>query len=199
MTHKSKSLCRLPMASCERGIAATEFALIAPTFVLMLMGVFDLAYGMYVKGVLQGAVEAAGRNASLENTTTASIDTKVRVTIGNLNRTGTLSVGRLYYEKYSEIAVPEDFTDSNTNSVRDDGECFIDRNGNAEWDEDVGLSGRGGAQDVVVYNASFTYDRLFPLYSIMGQSGTQVITAKTFLRNQPFSAQAARTGVTICT
>jgi Flp pilus assembly protein TadG len=184
----------------QNGIAATEFALIAPTFMLMLMGVFDLGYSGYIKYVLIGAVEAAGRSSSLETTSTTTIDTKVRDTMKALDKAGTLATPqRLYYEKYSDVSVPEDFTDTNNNSIRDPGECYIDRNGNATWDADVGVSGRGGAQDVVVYQAEFTYQRMFPLWSILGQPQTDVITAKTYLRNQPFSAQAARKGVQICT
>ena len=183
----------------EQGIAAVEFALIAPTFMLMLMGVFDLGYAGYIQSVLQGAVEEAGRGSSLETTTSANLDTKVRDTVKELNKSGTLTTGRLYYEKYSDISVPEDFTDANANGLRDAGECFIDKNGNSMWDSDVGLAGRGGAQDVVVYTASFNYKRMFPLWTILGQSDTQVISAKTYLRNQPFSAQAARVGVKVCT
>ena len=181
------------------GIAATEFAIIAPTFLLMLMGVFDVAYSGYIRAVLQGAVEQAGREASLETTTTATLDAKVRDSVRAIDKVGTLTTGRLYYEKYSDIAVPEDFTDANGNGLRDSSECFIDKNGNNMWDSDVGLTGRGGAQDVVVYSASFTYSRLFPLWSLLGQPETQVITGRTILRNQPFSAQAARVGVKICT
>ncbi len=197
MTNKKPRLRHL--LRNEQGIAATEFALIAPTFMLMLMGIFDVGYSVYIKAVLQGAVEQAGRDASLETTTSAALDTKVRDSVKAIDKAGTLTTGRLYYEKYSDIAVPEDFTDANANGIRDSGECFIDKNGNGLWDPDVGLAGRGGAQDVVVYSATFNYQRMFPLWSLLGQPETQVITARTFLRNQPFSAQAARVGVKICT
>jgi hypothetical protein len=183
----------------KRGVALTEFALVAPVFMVVLMGVFDIGYAMYAKSLLQGSVEAAGRVASLENTTTAQIDQRVRDTVESLNRTGDLSFDRSYYQNYLDISVPEDFTDANGNTVRDAGECFIDRNGNSAWDQDVGISGRGGAQDVVVYTATLTYDRLFPIWGLLNQPSTQTLTGVTYLRNQPFSAQAARVGVRICT
>jgi TadE-like protein len=202
----------------EDGIAVTEFGLIAPTFMLLLMGVFDVGYAGYAKGVLQGALEEAGRSASLETTTSAILDNKVLQSVKALDKSTvlnpvndttntSLTITRKYYERYSDIATPEDFTDSNTNGMRDPGECFIDRNGNNNWDVDVGLSGvvggreagRGGAQDVVIYEASISYKRLFPLWSILGQSDTEVVVGRTILRNQPFSAQAARIGVKICT
>jgi Flp pilus assembly pilin Flp len=181
-----------------RGMALVEFALIAPTFMLLLMGVFDIGYGMYAKSILEGAVESAGRSASLETTTNATIDNKVRAQITALNRSGNLQFSRNYYQNYVDVNLPEDFTDGNGNGQRDVGECFVDRNGNSIWDADVGLPGRGGAQDVVLYSAAFEYRRLFPLWKILGQSENQTITGTTYLRNQPFSAQAARVGVAIC-
>ncbi|HEU4650737.1 MAG TPA: pilus assembly protein, partial [Croceibacterium sp.] len=63
---------------------------------------------------------------------------------------------------------------------------------------DVGLAGRGGAQDVVSIKAAVTYKRIFPLWSMIGQTQDYTISAQTYLRNQPFSAQAARVGVRIC-
>jgi hypothetical protein len=51
----------------------------------------------------------------------------------------------------------------------------------------------------VLYQASLSYKRLFPLWSILSQPDTEVLIGKTVLRNQPFSAQAARVGVKICT
>lgn len=182
----------------ENGIALTEFALITPMFMLMLMGVFDIGYGIYVKSLLEGAVEAAGRQAALETTLTTTIDDRVRTTMAAVNGSQNIVFTRDYYQNYVDVDLPEDFTDGNANGVRDPGECFVDRNGNSVWDSDVGLPGRGGAQDVVLYSATLTYDRLFPLWSLLGQSSSVAVTGSTYLRNQPFSAQAARVGVRIC-
>ena len=183
----------------ERGAALMEFALVSPLFFLILMGVFDIGYGLYAKSVLQGSVEGAGRLASLESTTTSVTDQRVRDAVGALNKLGPITFKRTYYQNYQDVSVPEDFTDGNANSARDAGECFIDRNGNGVWDQDVGVSGRGGAQDVVIYTATMTYDRLFPVWGMLNQSQQQKLTGTTYLRNQPFSAQAARVGVKICT
>ncbi len=183
----------------DRGAALMEFALVSPLFFLILMGVFDIGYGLYAKSVLQGSVEGAGRLASLESTTTSVTDQRVRDSVGALNKLSPITFKRTYYQNYQDVSVPEDFTDGNANSARDAGECFIDRNGNGVWDQDVGVSGRGGAQDVVIYTATMTYDRLFPVWGMLNQSQQQKLTGTTYLRNQPFSAQAARVGVKICT
>lgn len=183
----------------DRGAALMEFALLSPLFFLTMMGVFDIGYGMYAKSILQGSVEGAGRLAALENTTTSVTDQRVRDSVRQINNDGILTFKRVYYQNYQDVSVPEDFTDGNGNSARDAGECFIDRNGNGVWDQDVGVSGRGGAQDVVIYTATLKYDRLFPVWGMLNQSQQQTLTGTTYLRNQPFSAQAARVGVKICT
>src|SRR3954464_11202097 len=49
-----------------RGISTVEFAILAPVMMLMLMGFFDLAHQAYIRSVLQGAMQQAGRNSTLE-------------------------------------------------------------------------------------------------------------------------------------
>ena len=51
---------------------------------------------------------------------------------------------------------------------------------------------------MVSISAEVTYRRIFPLWSLLDQSQNYTIAARTYLRNQPFSAQAARVGVRIC-
>ena len=50
----------------QRGTALMEFALTAPVFLLILMGIFDYCWQMYAQQVLQGAVAKAGRDATIE-------------------------------------------------------------------------------------------------------------------------------------
>ncbi|HEU4820842.1 MAG TPA: TadE family protein [Qipengyuania sp.] len=192
------------------GIAVTEFAFVAPIFLLMLMGIFDQGFAMYIQSALQGAVQDGARQASLENTLFADIEAKVNQQVRNVVPTSdpsteiTFTLDPTYYQNYNEIGMPEDFEDkfrgspAVKNGTYDADECFVDRNGNRQWDQDVGLAGRGGAQDVVSIKASLSYKRIFPFWKMIGQPQTQVLTATTFLRNQPFSAQATRVGVRIC-
>lgn len=192
------------------GLAVTEFGFVAPIFLLILMGVFDQGFAMYIQSALQGAVQDGARQASLENTLWTDIEAKVNRQVRNVVPSSdpsteiTFVLDPTYYQNYNEIGLPEDFEDEFRgnpgvkNGVYDPDECFVDRNGNNQWDQDVGLAGRGGAQDVVSIRASLTYKRIFPFWNMIGQPQNQVLTATTFLRNQPFSAQATRVGVRIC-
>ncbi|KRA83267.1 TadE/TadG family type IV pilus assembly protein [Altererythrobacter sp. Root672] len=188
----------------ETGSTIIEFAILAPVFLLMLMAVFDFGFLIYAKAVLQGAVEEGARSASLENTEWSSIKKRVNsqvvavLPVGDASTDIQFTFDPQYYANYNDIMLPEDFTDKNSNNQWDANECFVDRNGNGTYDTDVGMAGRGGAQDVLSISAQVTYTRIFPLWAMLGDSQTHTIMASTYLRNQPFSAQAARVGVKIC-
>lgn len=188
----------------ESGVTVVEFALVAPVFLVLLTAVFDIGFLIYTRAVLQGAIEEGARSASLENTQWADIEARVNkqvravIPVGNPDTDISFDFDPTYYASYKDIQLPEDFTDKNKNGVRDADECFVDRNGNGKFDLDVGLAGRGGAQDVVSISAEVTYKRIFPLWSLIGQPQTHTTRASTYLRNQPFSAQAAQVGVEIC-
>lgn len=183
----------------ERGAYMMEFALIMPAFLMLVMGIFDIGMQMYAKSVLAGAVEQAARLSTLEtnNSSQSAIDQAVRDQVGRAARYGTLAFSRQNYSDFSSVNQPEPFTDKNGDGVRNPGECYTDTNGNGSWSTDAARSGQGGASDVVVYRVSLTFDRLFPLWKMLGEPQSKTITVTTVLRNQPFNTQS--TGVVICT
>lgn len=192
------------LARNEDGVAVTEFGFVAPVFLMLLMAVFDYGFALYADSVLHGAVQNGARRASLENTLWTDIEAQVNKEVRNVVPTSnpdteiTFTLDPTYYQNYNDVDLPEDFTDANGNGEYDNTECFVDRNSNNQWDEDVGLAGRGGAQDVVSIKASLTYKRIFPFWKMVGHSDAVTLTATSYLRNQPFSAQASRVGVQIC-
>lgn len=184
----------------EQGNAIVEFALTAPVFLLILMGIFDFSWQIYGKQVLQGAVSKAARDATLESSALnqAALDAKVREKVLNVFRNGDVTFERKSYDSYSEVGQPEAFTDSNKNGRYDSGECFEDVNGNSSWDADRGASGNGGAEDVVLYTATLEIERVLPVWRMLGQPQTSRLQATTVLRNQPYNA-ATSTKRVICT
>lgn len=175
----------------ENGAYMIEFALIMPAFLMLVMGIFDIGMQMYAKSVLAGAVEQAARLNTLEaNATNASVvDQAVRDQVGRVAKYGTLTFTRQNYQDFSSVGRQEPFTDSNNNGVRNPGECYTDMNNNSTWDADQGESGQGGASDVVLYRANLTYNRLFPLWKMLGENQSETITISTVLRNQPYTSQ----------
>jgi hypothetical protein len=183
----------------ERGAYLLELAMILPAFLMLMMGIFDIGFQMYAKSVLAGAVEQAARASTLEsnNLSQTNVDQEVRDAVGDVAAYASLSFSRANYRNFSNIGQREDFTDLDADGVRDPGECFEDRNGNNNWDAvSSGGAGQGGADDVVLYRVTMTYDRLFPLWRMLDESQSEDIVVTTVLRNQPFNVQNVQV---ICT
>jgi len=183
------------------GAAALEFALAAPVFLLAIFGAMEMAQAYYVRTVLQGVVNAAGRNSSLQSgqTQMTAIDNRVAHMIHDVMPSATVTFSRRSYMDFTNVGQPEDYTDTNKNGQYDKGECFSDLNGNGTWDDDLGKSGLGGSNDVVVYTVNVAYEQWFGFMEFLGLPKNQNIHATTILRNQPFATQTTRVGVQVCT
>ena len=182
----------------KRGTAILEFAIIAPTFLLMLMGTFDLGMAQYVKSIMEGEIQKAGRDSSLQTgsatTRQTTLDTRVRTRVQTIAKDATVTFTRKAFQRYSNVsAAREDFIDANSNGTCNAGESYTDWNNNSTWDLLGGSTGQGGAKDAVVYTATTTYNRLFPLYGLAGFPQEQVLTSTTILVNQPFNEQTVPT------
>lgn len=185
----------------ESGTTIVEFAIVAPALLLLIIGGMELGHLGYIKGITRAALQVAARDSGLETgiTNKSAIDERVRQRIRTVIPNATVDVDRRSYETFSNVQTPEDFQDANSNGAYDAGECFTDMNNNGVWDSDRGKNNdQGGADDVVLYTVRVTYQKVFPLWRLLGQSQNTVLTAQTTLRNQPYGTQAARTGVQIC-
>jgi Flp pilus assembly pilin Flp len=185
----------------ERGVSAIEFALIAPALLMILLGLMDLSYNIYATSVLEGAMQAAGRDATLEGAEGRglAIDDRVRDVVDDVVSNGDLQFSRRSYVDYSSVARPEDFTDVDADGLCDNGEPFEDANGNGTWDDDRGRADMGGARDAVLYTATLSYPRAFPLMGLLGFDNTVTARARTVLRNQPYGLQNKAVAVANCT
>ncbi|WP_425229895.1 TadE/TadG family type IV pilus assembly protein [Sphingomonas sp.] len=184
----------------DRGVTLVEFAIIAPTMILLIMGLCDLTYQSYVQSILTGAMQKAGRDSTIQGASnrTGTLDSAVMATVRSVAQNATYTSTRKSYAQFSNIG-PEPFQDNNNNGVYDAAtECFTDLNGNNSWDADPGASGQGGANDVVLYSMNVTYPRLFPMAGLMGWPSTVTIGATTVLKNQPYANQAAYTPKQVC-
>jgi Flp pilus assembly protein TadG len=190
------------IARDESGATLVEFGIVAPVMLLMLMGFFDLAQTEYARSVLQGSMQMAARNSTLQSglTSQSSIDAYVENQVAPVvSRNPTYTVTRLSYTDFSDVGKAEPYTDTNANGQYDRGECYIDINGNGQWDSDMGASGQGGADDAVLYTMTVTYKRLFPMATMLGWPANQTISASTVLRNQPYGTQDTSTPPATCT
>jgi hypothetical protein len=181
-------------------VTTVEFAIVAPVFLLLIVGIMEIGYAIYAKSVLNGAVHAAGRSSGLESgqLSQAAIDRRVRERVHAVVPSAALAFNRASYQNFADVGRPEDFDDLNRNREHDPEECFDDENGNEQWDDDVGRTGQGSANDVVVYTVEAEYPGFLPIASAFGLPARWTLTASTTLRNQPFATQATRQVVQVC-
>ena len=184
----------------RRGAAALEFALVAPALLLTIMGIFDLGYNIYANTMVQGAIQHAARDSTIEGSTlrTAQIDAAVARAVHNVVPRATIAFSRKAYANFADVSRPEDFTDSDLNGLCDNGEPFEDANRNGVWDNDRSANGQGGARDAVLYSVTVSYARGFPMASLIGLPDTVTTEAATVLRNQPYKLQDNKPTVGTC-
>jgi Flp pilus assembly protein TadG len=185
----------------KRGAALMEFVFVAPVLLMVIMGLLDFGYRLYAKAVFEGVLQKAARDATLEgNASVASstaIDTKVKDAFKDLNGTLTdnsFSFTRRNFKDFSNAGTMEPSTGPGGNCAPPIGGTtytYVDVNNSNSWDDGAD-SGQGGANDVVLYTATVTYQAIFPVTALFGAPTTQTITASTVLRNQPYNNQAAR-------
>jgi Flp pilus assembly protein TadG len=185
----------------ERGVTAVEFAIIAPALLVVLLGVFDIGFNLYVTSVLDGATQKAARDSTIEGAETQglAIDDAVTAAVHNVMPSATLTFDRRAYRDYSDVHQPEDFTDVDGDGAYDNGEPFEDVNANDRWDADRGADDMGGARDAVLYTVTASYPRVFPLMHLLGLPTTVTNRTQTVLRNQPYGNQDTTVTIGHCT
>jgi Flp pilus assembly pilin Flp len=182
----------------QGGTSVMEFGLIAPVAVMMMLGTMDVGHTYYVRSVLDGAMQNAARDSSLEGAVTEAqqtvIDKRIIDSVRAISPNAKVKPTRRYYKTFSEAAAAkaEEFTDTedDLDGICNNNEPYVDANNNGEFDEDGGDSGQGGAQDVVIIKVRVTFPRLFPMAALIGLPNDVTIDSNSILANQPYGNQA---------
>lgn len=178
----------------RNGSTVVEFAIVFPVFLVMVIGIIEIAMVIFISSSIESAVLEASR-FGITGGTTGGVSRQQRVLdIVNENTYGlvdmaTVDVDTLVYGSFSDIGEPEPFDDANGSGSFDDGELFSDVNGNGMWDPDMGAAGLGGPSDVVVYSVTYDWGIMTPLFQgIMGDSMRHV--SSVAVRNEPYLPDA---------
>jgi Flp pilus assembly pilin Flp len=174
----------------QGGVTMVEFALIAPVFLMLLLGLCDIGQRVYAQALLSGAVRQAARSSSLETGNATVADAQVEQMVLAIAPGAKFKWARLSYYDFADLGRREKWTDANGDGTCSKGEAYEDENRNGRWDADIGKSGNGGAGDVVIYTVNVTYPPLFGVPLIPGGTDDREISASVVRKNQPFADQA---------
>nr|WP_281393015.1 TadE/TadG family type IV pilus assembly protein [Sphingomonas xinjiangensis] len=172
-------------------MSAVEFGILTPVFLLLLMGSFDMAYSVYVRSVTLGAVETLTRAITVEGVDESAAESQLRSNILTVSPAADIQVQRGSVSRFGQMGAMEPITvDRTSNGALDIGDCWLD------IDEDnnrnvvtLGKNSIGGADDVVRYDVSAKFDRLFPIWSLFNQPSQTTVAVSTMVRRQPFEGQ----------
>jgi Flp pilus assembly pilin Flp len=180
----------------ERGASVMEFGLLVVPLCLVLLGMLDMGYQMYLRSSLQGALNDVARAAVVQNPNLGSAGTvQDRVEQGLASRMAGLGnvapdVRMGSFESYTQVNVPEKLlNDANSNGEVDPGDCWLDVQENGTHDINPEQGDLGGSDDVVVFRASMTVPRIVPLVGLAGLPEDYDINVEAAVRRQPFASQ----------
>ena len=187
MYHGGRSVRQLFSARHNAGIAALEFALIAPAFFIVFAGMTDLGHAMYMRVRLEAAV-AAGTNYALVNANSvgsSSAGTSLAQAIASFVATsngGTVPNATIVLNDGQTVQVTGGIqTVSGSASNADLCYCPTGSPPNWSWGSAVSpcgtsCAGGGTAGKFVTITASYQFTPLFS-YNGFGPNGTITVSA----------------------
>ncbi len=193
----------------REGANTIEVALAFPVFVLMLIGVIELAMLMFVQVAVEGGLREASRYGITGQEPGGGVSREQQIASiikkhsQELVEIDASDVEMLVYEDFSSVGQPESYIDGDPNDgpdFKDGVDEFVpsmhDKNGNGVWDSDQGdgSQGAGGSGAVVLYRVRFDWDWLTPLpdlFDTLTHSSTSLqdkvqLEAAIAVQNEPW-------------
>ena len=187
MTGKRTKLLKL--LKNEDGATILEFAIVSVVFLTMIMGIIEFSIVLFTGALLESAVLESSRfgitgaeqqGKTREELILAVIKDK---TLGFID-VGAITINTKVYPNFDDVGQPEPFTDGNGNGVWDAGEAFEDVNGSGTWEPDMGSEGMGAANDIVLYNLTYTATTMTAFMRPL--IGDITHTATVAVKNEPY-------------
>jgi Flp pilus assembly protein TadG len=184
----------------RRGVSIVEFGLMIIPFTLVMVGLVDISYQMYVHSVFQGAANDAARIIGVESPnlgTSGSLQDRVKQLIQarmqNIDMSGAVyTVQADTYYRYSDHGKSEKLTYDKDKDGQYDAadDCWQDTNPNGIYDSSVSYrSGVGGADDVIQFTVNLKMPRLVPIGALWGDTNQLDMNVTTAVKRQPYQNQ----------
>jgi Flp pilus assembly pilin Flp len=177
----------------EKGAAAIEFAMLAPVYFILLIGIMETALVMFAQNVLESAASNAARIGKTgyvspqQLTREATVAQTVQRLAGFIMRPADITITTTAYNSLSLVGTGESYIDANTNGRWDVGENFTDSNGNGQYDRDIGRNGLGDEGNIVIYTISYPWPIMTPAMTLfLGTDGILTLRARVVVKNEPY-------------
>ena len=187
------------LLACRRGASAVEFAFAAPAMILLVAGIMEISMVLFVSVLAEGGLREASRYGITGQEPGGLTREEQLVQIVKHHTHGLIDVSPsnvkfTVYDSFEHIGSPEPFTDDNSNGEYDDGEDFEDWNGNGSWDENAGQAGVGEAGEIVLYEITYRWGFLTPLFQFLGgDDGKLDLSSSIAVRNEPYDPNGNET------
>jgi hypothetical protein len=176
----------------DSGIAAVEFAFVAPVMILMICGFMEYAHVSSARTALEAGTMRAARAVAASDCPSqrqAIMTDIVKAAMKHVPSAdgGKIEITTKAYSKFGDVGEGEPFNDANKNKKWDVGETYTDIVPNGKYDSDMGEAGSiGGVGQVISYTARYKVVSLFGFISQQyNGSDTYQIEANTVTRNEP--------------
>ena len=95
------------------------------------------------------------------------------------------------YESFSDIGAQEPFTDADGDLICNNGEFYTDVNANGDWDTDMGSTGAGGEENIMVMEIAVELPYMLPgLIHAFSENDHINLSTSTAVRNEPYGGVA---------
>ncbi len=149
----------------REGMAAAEFALILPAFLLLLFGTLEIAMVMFTLSLAEGGLREAARFGVTGQEPDPAERQELMLQIVQQHTHGLIEIS----EASVKTTVYPDFTGDDTGP---------------------GTPGLGDANDVVFYQLDYEWEFITPIFAIFGgPNGNLEMTATIAVRNEPYNEE----------
>lgn len=174
----------------DKGVAAIEFAMVAPLLMLLTFGVIEMGMIMTTMVSLEGGLKEASRyGITGQSPDDQSRIEKIREVLAH-HTIGLVDMDEAVFEmkvfpSFSNVGQMEPYSDSNGNGQHDDGETWSDICPDETWGS-MGCSGAGAGGEVVSYTVTVPWHIMTPFAGeLIAKDGMLPLAASIVVRNEP--------------
>ncbi len=170
-----------------QGVVALEFALIAPVFLYLLMGILEVSILLFANSVVDGAAQSAARKirtgeAQQSGDTEATFRTELCAGITTIYDCDDIMLNVSSHSTFSSVTIPDVKINENGDLVYEDGDD--DASNDVLYTASVSA---GGASEISVVHVIYSWDFATPLIgNLVGDGSSISLFTTVVFRNEPY-------------